>query len=80
MKTRKPITTALNISPIRAFHAFIADKNPHSFCGGGITPPIPASSPTSGSEIIDNSRGQKAATDETGEGPRFKHREARSPP
>ncbi|MGE0130468.1 MAG: hypothetical protein AB7U82_20520 [Blastocatellales bacterium] len=80
MKTRKPIITALNVSPIRAFQAFIADKNPHSFCGGGIKSPIPTIAPTSGSGIIDKPRGKEAATDETNDDSHGNQRLTRSPP
>lgn len=80
MKIRKTITTAPNVSQVRGYRAFIADKNPHCFCGGGIKSPIPIAAPNGGSELIDKPRGQDAATDEAGEDPHFRHREARSPP
>lgn len=80
MKTRKIITTAPSVSQIRGFQAFMADKQPHSFCGNGIKSPIPIAGSNAKSKFVDKARGNDAATDETSDGSHTKLREARSPP
>ncbi len=80
MKTRKMITTAPSVSQVRGYRAFMASKQIHSWCGIGSHPPIHFTGPNGRSEIIDKPRGKEAAVNEAGEGPHFKHCEARSPP
>ncbi len=72
--------TATILAPIRAFQAFIAKKNPHSWQGGGSHSPIPTVVSNDGFKLIEQSRGQDAATEEAGESPHYKHCAARSPP
>jgi len=91
MKTGKTITIALNVptiraslafivSPIRAFMAFIADKNPHGWCGGGSHLPLLITEPNGGPEIIDMQCGNQAAPGAAGLRSRINCHQARPPP
>jgi hypothetical protein len=80
MKIGKTIIHALSVSQIRGFQAFMADKQPHRFCGKGINSRIQIAGSSAKSIFLDKARNKYAATDESIDGSHSKHREARSPP
>jgi len=81
MNSKKTIVTAQSVSPVRALHAFMADKRPHSWCGIGSKSPIPVAEGGGDSTHNREARGNDTATDETGSSrSHIKHGAARSPP
>lgn len=81
MKTNKGSSVALNVSPVRMFRAFMADKVPHSWCGAGISLPgrpveskaaaMPSPEPRSHDPITDETEPDRSHNNRRG---------ARSPP
>ena len=72
--------TVITVSQKSAFLAFIADLNPHGFCGGGIKSPTPIAGPNAMPVIIDKPRGKNAAIDEISLGSHRLRYGNRSPP
>ena len=56
MKIGKTIVHALSVSQIRCFQAFMADKQPHSFCESGSKSPSQIAGSSAKSKILDNAQ------------------------